>query len=286
MSTMTAVKNFKTNPLCDARRHGPNMESYRRGCRCETALGAATAWANAEAARRGCTGKVHTGTDHAWSAGCRHADALLAHEEAKLRKRLQRRVAMAEYKRTGQCGATVHGSAAAYQRGCRCEDARDIYANSSEGRSVAAMQVKFGHDQLANPWRQGRMAVSRINLWMLVRGFVDKPTVAERLAAVAILDQRFSRTISDRQPYSNREVVLPRLTNFQIAERIGVGDKAVIQLRAKRADLRRDRALRRLADVRCKAKRAQGAAERKEAERRRHEQAARHKADRGRALCG
>lgn len=278
MSTMTAVKNFKTNPLCDARRHGPNMESYRRGCRCETALGAATAWANAEAARRGCTGKVHTGTDHAWSAGCRHADALLAHEEAKLRIRLQRREALAEYRRTGQCGAVVHGTIGAYRRGCRCEETRKIYANGSDGRSLAAMRAKFEHGRLANPWRQGQMAVSRVNLWMLVHGFPDRPTTAERLAAVAILDQRLPRDLGEEHGYRITEVVIPRLSNGQIAQRIGLRDEqGVIRLRRKRIKLRESRAERRLADIRHKAERVARAAGRKDRERQRHEDAARRK---------
>lgn len=246
-STTTSVTRwFKTNPDCPTRRHAPTMENYRRGCRCSQVMDAMQAWAGTQSLSP-CPGRGHGPTNAAWSRGCRHLEAIVAHEEWKLRRKADIRTAVAHFQATGCCGAGIHGTVYAFAHGCRCPEA--ISANGGNVFRVEQMRVKLRAPRKLNPWREGRMAVGRTNLWMLVHGFVDDPTLGERIAATAILSERGSCT----GLYDSRE----------IADRIGVSCPEVVNRYRKRIiELREQRHLRRLADVRDKAARVTRAIER------------------------
>lgn len=245
------VRHYKTNPDCPTSRHGPNLASWKRGCICPGSEQAMTDWATAEAERRRCSAEHHAPTHNAWQHGCRHPGALIAHEQWKSKLRAERGAALRAHRETGACGAHVHDTVGAYRRGCRCDLAVKLYHASHDGRQIARLR-EMGSVKLDNPWRQGKMAVSRINLWMLVRGFVDSPTVGERMAAVAILSRRGTTQvgIGGRDGFLN---------NQEIGRRIGINDLAVIGIRKRMEALAESRTQRRLADVRAKAARVERA---------------------------
>lgn len=256
MTTASRIQQHrKTNPDCPVRSHAPGLPNWKRGCICPETVQAVRDWALAEADRRApCTAETHRPTNTAWQHGCRHSGALLAHEEFKARIRKQRSDALRGYRETGQCSARVHDTVGAYRRGCRCDLAVKLYGASSDGRNIARLRQCVS-EKLENPWRQGGNAVGRVNLWMLVHGFVDSPTKGERMAAVAIL----SRRGTDLVGYGRKTGLLD---NQQIAERIGINDTAVTEIRKRMAALRETRPQRRLADVRAKAMRVARATER------------------------
>lgn len=233
----------KVNPDCPYTRHAPSLYNYRHGCRCPQVLQSMEDWAAARANPH-CPAKVHGRSNNAWRLGCRHPDAIAAHEEWKLDVRLQRTAALAAYKRTGQCGAVVHGTLGAHRRGCRCPEPAAAYQRK-HGWRVQRAREHFGRRPV-HPWRDGRMAVGRNTLWFLVHGMIDQPTMGERMAAMMILSQRGSETLG-------------YLDDHEIARRIGVDHKTIGDYRRRIVQLRKDRPLRRLADIRAKAERVRRA---------------------------
>lgn len=263
------VRYWKTNPDCRADRHRPEQASYKRGCRCPATVAAHNVWINGRRTTSTqtnphCTAASHRATDTSWRRGCRCERALIAHQNHLAERRREARET-ARAARVAGCRASTHGTRYAYQaRGCRCPEAEAAYRNRTRGRHDRAL-VRT-RDPRAR-WRGRQHRVSSISLWMLVRGMVDRPTAGERLAAIAILEQRGSETLG-------------LLNDAEIGERIGTSADRVRQLRALRDRMRGERAQRRLADAQWKARRAAVATERKEVERRLHEAAREVKAQR------
>lgn len=230
----------KTDPDCPLRQHAPTIANFRRGCTCPPTMEFLQRWAQTQADPH-CRSKKHTPTHDSWQReGCRCAATLAAHELWKRKIRMQRREALAGYKRTGQCAATVHGRLGSFRRGCRCPDTVALYV-ATFGDPAEMTAGLPGHRAL-HPWREGRMRVDRNNLWFLVHGVVDRPTYGERLAAVVILSGRGSETAG-------------LLDSQAIADRIHVDVKMVGEYRRRIIRLRGERTQRRLADVRAKAER-------------------------------
>lgn len=230
------TRHSKTNPECTARRHGPSLGSWRRGCACEAARSAMILWVK-EAAPDSCPGKRHGTTQTAWTDGCRCIEAMVAHEEWKWRRRVERLAAVKHWQRTGQCGARKHTPTEySYMSGCRCPE---TIAALAPNRAKLRERFHSAGDEPrpSNPWRQGKMLVNRNNLRMLLWGFPDKPTLAEKMAATMIL--------------SRRGGAAGLYTKAEIARRIGV--ESVDQYFARVERLRGERTQRRLADKRCKA---------------------------------
>lgn len=251
----TGTKHFKTNPDCTANRHGPDMASWRRGCACESAHGAMRLWASEKASTGPCRAATHA-TEASWKDGCRHAAALIAHEEWKARRRDKRVAALAIWRATGQCAAERHiPTDYSYYGGCRCPETLAAY-DRRHADSLSTLRKKFGTTAQTNRWRQGDRMVDRNNLFLLVHGFIDRPTGGERLAATAILMQRNGRN--------------GPLEPAEIAERIGVNPHTIPSYVARMRRLREERPLRKLADIRDKAARVAAAAGRKERVRAEH----------------
>lgn len=261
----------RTSDTCTAQRHKPVIDSWRRGCRCPETVAAREAWLaeNPPAPRKTwpttrlvpevptCTAYRHNGTESSWREGCRCPTTTAAHDKHNAERARERAEQRAAIKATegSDCPAVIHHTLKAWSVGCRHPEsvrkhedklAREKVrsearrARERERREAAQATVQ------ANPWRTPDMAVNRNNLWFLVRGFVDRPTTGERLAAVVILSQI---------PVANGLRRPRHLTNGEIAERIGVWDNRVIEYKNLRVQLREERHLRRLADVRQKAAR-------------------------------
>lgn len=236
----TGRKYYRGNTDCPSKRHAPDMDSWRRGCTCETAYGAMISWAKEHAADA-CRGREHGPHNTAWTKGCRCWDTLVAHEEWKAHRRVERIRALAVWRETGQCAAKRHTPTDnSYFGGCRCP-ATVAYFTERHGDELALLHAKHAQAPVENVWRDGRMKVSRTNLWLLVRGFVDEPTYGERLAAAIILSQRHGPN--------------GRLDPDEIGKRIGVHAHTVPGYFKRARELRDQRTQRRLADARDKAAR-------------------------------
>jgi len=258
----------KTNPECAADRHRPEHTSFRRGCRCADTVMAEDAYQKLkteelEQRRIRCRGKWHADTDHAWRmGGCRCPGAVAAHEQARRHVRVSRADAVAHWKRTGECGASAHDTRSAFRKsGCRCPLARKLEEQCRESRTKDH-RVNLEHSKPRRP------VVGRFNMLMLDAGygFVDPPTLGEILVG----DIHLSRISVVDGPWLTR-----KLTILEIAERLGTTDRMVYRVRRTRSQLRAERHLRRLGDVRAKAGRVKP--QRKQAEAERHVAAWRRK---------
>lgn len=90
------------------------------------------------------------------------------------------------------------------------------------------------------------MAVDRNNLWMLIHGVVDSPTMGEKLAAAI----RLSSVLTSEAWYRKARP----MSAAEIAERIGTSDATASRLMHENwPRLIAERHLRRLADVQWKA---------------------------------
>jgi hypothetical protein len=204
-------------------------------------------------------------TQNAWSHGCRHPGAIEAHEGWKERKRALRAEAAARPK--GQCLARSHGSRyAAEVNGCHCPESlhkvqsergrRNATRNDARARAYATeyhrevqrIQRATGGRLTSDPrreWRYGKAGVSSITVMMLLHGFPDNPTRAERMVAIIKLDGRMVRD-------ENTAKMRPMFKG-EIGARIGCTEATVRRLRAERERRRDERTLRRLADAQWRA---------------------------------
>jgi len=180
-----------------------------------------------------CTAKKHGRSNHAWANGCRHPEAVAAHERVKERNRRSNVRLPAQLDANGNCIAEKHGSARAYRRGCRCSEA--IAKNQQ-----ATRQERTG----APPWKYWRGADARVyrwNLFLAVHGFCGEPlNRGEMMAAVHLLM---------KSPNSNG-TGLKSVADVASTLRVHRADvwKATENIRRCRAD----RDLRRLADVKLR----------------------------------
>lgn len=214
-----------------------------------------------------CRGKLHTSSNTAWRNGCRHPGAIEAHAQWLARNGGDRdRMMPPAVDADGNCIAEKHHSTRAYRRGCRCAKAIEVWEASQQRRrdpdrvrrGVAAasqwareaQQAKrrtggrLSHDP-RRQWRGGVMVVNRVNLMLLLSGFVDSPTRGEKLAAVARLRSTLTRDGWYEAPRP--------LMNSEIAARIGTTDQTVGRMIGMQQELAGNRALRRLADAQWKA---------------------------------
>lgn len=209
---------------CRAERHGSTQHAYiDDGCRCEAARAAYAAW-------------------------CRKF----------------KRVMGPQVDTDGNCVAARHGTHYAYRyRGCRCPEAvalndqkLALARQDRHRRKAPAADLGGMH---AAPWRgdwRGRdMRVDRIELEMTVAGFRLPVSYGTRVAAVITLSRI---QVPDRDhPFTGRG-----LYGYEIAERLGVDERLVQRYKAWPAKARRQRAARRLADVKDRATKVARAIER------------------------
>ena len=238
------------------------------------------------AATEACAAERHGSSNEAWRKGCRCRDAMAAHDDWLRRRRMRNvdRLAPPAVDATGACLATQHDTVRAYQRnGCRCaaavaawkqdRDRRALARRKGRNRELAELALldsmrvrrRTGGRLTADPrkpWRGGRMAVGRVNLWMLIHGFKDKPTMGERIAAVALLSQTYAQVAWFETPRL--------MTSSDIAARLDIAEGTAYRLIKKRRELAEQRAQRRLADRRWKDAYTQASAGRAERERERH----------------
>jgi hypothetical protein len=231
-----------------------------------------------------CRGNRHTGTNEAWRRGCRHPEAIAAHEEWK-RTHSPDRMMPAAVDADGNCIADKHDSVRAYRSGCRHPKAIELWERNCQRRDQAkrvrrdieyaaefykeeqrVRRLTGGRYRLdpRREWRKGAMAVDRHNLFMLLHGFIDSPNSGERLAALCRMQ---GRLVSDAWFKKARPMFAA-----EIGDAIGVTEQTALRMARKRKELAGDRARRRLADVQWRAAVAAAAAGRKDAERQRHEQ--------------
>lgn len=278
-ATPRARYTLKTDPACAGDRHAPRHESYIHGCRCPDTVQAESDYQAGRPirpaqGRRGalpsvhdnplCGADQHRPTQDGWNRGCRCSGAMAAHERW-LNLRRARRVrarANAAAGLTG-CSARKHGSVDAFSWGCRCPDTLRKYAEA-KARKTTWRDPR-------DTWRRGKMAVDRNNLWLLLHGIVDSPTLGERMAAVITLTGTLV-------PASGSVWTSRPINDAEIARRLGCCDTTVKRLREKRAEMRELRTARRLADVQGKAHDARKAPVRKAKVAARHRVAAERKA--------
>jgi hypothetical protein len=232
-----------------------------------------------------CTAARHAGSNEAWRGGCRCPEALTAHSAWLDRHRVRlNRLAPSAMGGDGVCRAGLHDTVAAYQRhGCRCAEAVAAWDEDKRKRSLTkrkkrniqlaeaawresahARRVTGGRLSIdpRKPWRGGKMAVGRINLWMLIHGFSDSPTMGERMVAIILLRQTWTRGAWFERTR--------RMNGDEIAARIGVSPATAHRLMGKPAELAGQRTARRLADRKWKDAVAAGAAGRAAGEASRH----------------
>jgi hypothetical protein len=204
-------------------------------------------------------------TQNAWADGCRHPGAIEAHERWKADKRAGRDAA-ANWP-AGQCLARSHGTLwAAQVNGCRHPEALRLLQEERE-RRAALDKVKRDRQYSAKYWKQeqrvrratggrlsrdprqdwryGKAGVSSITVMMMLHGFPDAPTWAERMVAIIRLE---SQRVRDERTSRMRP-----LFDSEIGERIGCTDATVVRMRRERKRRRDDRSLRRLADAQWRA---------------------------------
>lgn len=216
-----------------------------------------------------CTGKRHTGSNDAWRHGCRHPEAIAAHEKwLAERKPFSPRPAAVDER--GRCVAPKHGTWQAHIVGCRCATAveairmrRERKRHDDRVRRRSAAELEYAREVAAErraverrtggrllsdprrPWRGGKMAVRRWSLFWVMRGvFLEEATMAELMVAAIRIDG----TPMVDGPYRSRPI-----NNLEIGERLGADDRQVYRLRQLRSRLRRQRTDRRLADSRWRA---------------------------------
>lgn len=273
------TRTQKVNPNCLAERHKPGHDSAVRGCTCPATLAAESEWRDGRKEAIGrprpttiltpsnpeCTAHRHNPTEDSWAKGCRCPGAVRAHEVKMAARRIEKanlRKLAATAAEFG-CTSRAHGTLRMYFDGCRHPEARQKYEDRQRRRAEARGARRRREQKRSLErwlvWRGPERRVSRINLWMLVRGFVDSPTRAEMLAATIILSRRL---------VPNPD--LGAVTKADIGRRLGVDGGEITRLWAERALAAKNRAQRRLADVRYKAVRVERAEGRKQREAERH----------------
>lgn len=227
----------------------------------------------------GCKARRHTPSNDSWRNGCRCPEVVAVHRQWLLDHRGQR---VAQVDQDGNCIARKHGGRKAYEEaGCRCPEAvaanerhrvhlSRVYAlqwEADELRIKAKTGGRLSYDP-RRPWRGGRMAVDRNELFWLLRGMPMTPTRGERMAAAIRLD--IERPWVPAATWWEKP---RRMRQSDLARHIGCTEATVRRLLADRIKLRGQRTQRRLADRRWKDAVAEAAAGRKDEERRRHERA-------------
>jgi hypothetical protein len=214
----------------------------------------------------GCNPRARCGdTQGAWTKGCRHPGAVRAHEQW-----MNERQALKEAAKgwpAGQCLAPIHNTRwAAAVHACRCPGALravalDIQRRSTLAKDERARAYALEYDRevrrieratggrlSADPrreWRYGKAGVSSITVMMMLHGFPDNPTRAERMVAIIKLDGRMVRDEHTAQ--------MRPMFKSEIGARIGCTEATVRRLRAERERRRDERTLRRLADAQWRA---------------------------------
>lgn len=239
-----------------------------------------------------CRASAHYASNNAWRLGCRHPEAVAAHDAwlADHSPHKQRPAAVDEH---GNCIAAKHGSHVAWLAGCRCpeaEKARGAYLARHNDIDRARREREYTREYDAEirkikrmtggrlrldprkKW-QGDRQVGRLTMLFLLDGHSQDATVSELMAAVIKLTGRL---------VPNGPLRWRPINNMEIGDRLGIDDRHVIRLRARRRQLVSERAQRRLADAQFKAAVAAEAAGRKDRERERHEAAAKRRAEAGR----
>lgn len=177
-----------------------------------------------------CAADSHGTANARHNDGCKCREAIDAYAATIAKRRPVRRVQPAQVDGNGNCVAGKHGSYLAWMAGCRCP------AACEKREQVMARKVWAG----PQPWhgfRGPQQRVSRVNLLLLLSGFVDDPTYMERVVAANILRRR-GRTI------------------VEIGRRMGGYDTDAVDGYLRRyAELAGKRTERRLADVKWKAAR-------------------------------
>jgi hypothetical protein len=203
-----------------------------------------------------CRGKRHSPTEGAHASGCRCPETLAAHDQFLVQCRVERSQALSAWRVTGRCAARLHGTYYAYERvGCRCASSIEIYARRADRRSETQRLRRGSRPRQKDPTAL-RYPVGRLELTlMLTGGMPDKPNFGEMLVADIYLARR-------RVPDGLYQSRTP--TAHEIADRLGVNERTLLRARADRRRLRAARTRRRLHDVKAKAARVAGAAERKQ----------------------
>lgn len=187
-----------------------------------------------------CTAVRHGVTRVDWRAGCRCPGAHEAHEQRGHDRRHRNRYLPAQVDAEGNCTAERHGpSARAWRRGCRCPETIARH-DADLARNRAALAAKRPTVHPWTRWRGPDRVVGRWNLFALLHGIVDAPTLGERVAAVRILARmpnRWSSGIND---------------NLDIAAVIGEDNDTVRHLKETSVRWRKNRHKRRLADVKLR----------------------------------
>lgn len=235
-----------------------------------------------------CKGDYHTGSDAAWRHGCRHPEAVAAHRQWLTDHGGSGRQVPPAVDDDGNCVAVRHGTQGAYfKAGCRHPEALAAY-EKYQARRKSAEQRKRDREQIMlwsqdarrakrmtggrlsyDPrriWRRGNMAVDRNNLLMLMHGFVDSPTMGEKLAAM----NRLAGTMVAGESWCEKA---HPITKTEKAERLGISLTGLSALRRTQLRMIESRHLRRLADVQWRVAVAAHSAGRKDQERLDHERA-------------
>lgn len=188
-----------------------------------------------------CPATVHGTANARNNKRCKCPEAIAAYNASVARGRPVRRIRPAAVDEQGRCVADRHDSYLAWVEGCRCPTSVEKREQYRAGiREQGRARTGGGR-----PWHQFRgpqMRVNRVNLILLLSGFVDNPTYMERVVAANILHRR---GLNGR-----------RLTPGEIGERIGgYGSWCVAGYLKRFAELAEKRTERRLADVKRKAAR-------------------------------
>lgn len=183
-----------------------------------------------------CPGRSHGPSNRAWREGCRSTEAVAAHDQYLTRIREEARTVRAAGRRAGECLAAMHRTSHAIKRGCICVPA-----------APAGLRGLSEITRMLRKYRGPGKRVNRVNLLMLLDGLVDDPTQGEYVAAVAILRRRGRRSGTGL------------MTGKEIADRLGIDDRAVWRYMKQAEKLAGERTRRRLLESRLKAIRAANA---------------------------
>jgi len=186
-----------------------------------------------------CKNEFHGASDSAWRKGCRCPRAVAAHQVVIDTGRVHRQAVRQAGREAGKCLADQHGTETALTRGCICVTPAEVRKKAAPqpGRMTAGQRRQF------NKFRGPAMRVDRWNLFLILHGIVDRPTRAERLAAVVQLSRRGNRAGTGL------------MNSVEIGQRLGVDDATVHRARRLVIELREQRHVRRWLDAKHKAER-------------------------------
>ena len=202
--------------------------------------------------RPDCPATRHGASQHAWRRfRCRCPEAVAAHE-AYLRRDNEIRWARKNGKPVGDCSSKTHRPTVKNYRdgGCRCPATVATWQRERGRQNARAEAERQRHEatiqRAADEWANWRR-VSTITVDLMVAGFPENPTRAERMVAVMWM------------------LRLGYWDGPDIATRLHIEETEVDTARADPGRLRRRRTERRLAEVKAKALRNAYLAEKKTA---------------------